>query len=528
MNRMLRLLRPRRLAAAFAVLVFLWTVARCWHPVYGFTAFLQYDEGHQATAIAAFREYPIFPYPGLAPYDGLQYSQLAYHPLLDAAELRPAVDSLAYRARRILMPAAAWLLAAGQPAWIAEVYAVLNIAAWLLLAAVVWRRLPVTDTRGALAWVGLLFSAGVMGSVRQALIDLPALLLLALAVWDAERERNRRAAGWLAAAALTRETSLLAAVARVPWPPKSRRDLGRGLLWALLAAAPLVLWLGYVHWRVGGTVEAGSRNFAWPVVGLLGKWSEGLRALADPATAPFAWRSVLSTAALTCQAAFILIWRRPSSPWWRVGAVFAALLFCLGPAVWEGFPGAASRVLLPLNLACNVLAVRTRAPLPWILACNLTVFSGLHVFHDLPPYQDLAAARHGRVAALVVPGPGWFSAEHNSRHRWVWAESRGRLDLRAWPHADNIEVRLTLRAQGATPRTIRALVAGREVWSGPLTQRLSTIQLPPLVVTGGHLELELSTDAPPVLENSQANARRLGFMILDPTIAVSEAPSPVP
>ena len=74
MNRLLRSARPLPLAAALAVMLFLWVVVRCWHPVYGFTAFLQFDAAHQPTAIAAFREYPVFSYTGFAPYDGMQYS----------------------------------------------------------------------------------------------------------------------------------------------------------------------------------------------------------------------------------------------------------------------------------------------------------------------------------------------------------------------------------------------------------------------------------------------------------------------
>jgi hypothetical protein len=525
MNRLLHSVRPLPVAAALAVMVFLWVIARCWHPVYGFTAFLQFDEAHQSTAIAAFRDYPVFAYPGLAPYDGLQYSQMAYHPMLEAGELRPAIDFLAYRARRILLPLAAWLLAAGQPAWIAQVYAALNILCWLLLAAVFWRILPVTDTHGGLAWIGLLFSAGAMSSVRLALIDLPALLLMALALWETERERRRSAVVWLAAATLTRETSLLASVAFFDCPPKSRASVVRGLLWVLFAAAPFFLWLGYVHWQVGAAAAAGSRNFTWPVVGLLDKWDDCIYALTDPQTQPFAWRTLLATAGLTFQAAFILTWRRPADPWWRVGAVFTALLLCLGPAVWEGFPGAAVRVLLPLNLACNVLVVRTRAPLAWLLACNLTIFYGLFVFNDLPPYRDMAVACHGRAKALVEPGAGWFNAEQNPRHRWVWAESHGRLNIQTWPRPAKTEIRLTLKLLALTPRTIRALVDGREIWSGPVTKKLTTINLPLLVVTGGHLELELSTDAPPVLENARPDARRLGFALYDPTIAVSEQSS---
>jgi hypothetical protein len=43
-------------------------------------------------------------------------------------------------------------------------------------------------------------------------------------------------------------------------------------------------------------------------------------------------------------------------------------------------------------------------------------------------------------------------------------------------------------------------------------------------VTGGHLELELATDAAPVLENDRQDARRLGFALYDPSVAVSEQP----
>ena len=174
-----------RAGAGAGVVLFLWLMLRFWHPIYGFTAFLQLNSGQDAVKIAAFREYPVFVYDTPDSYDGLQYAQIAYHPLLEADELRPAVDNLAYRAQRILLPALAWLLAAGQPAWIVHVYSVLNIVFWLALAALLWRMLPVNDARGLVAWAGILFSAGVLGSVRFALIDLPALILVATALWAA-------------------------------------------------------------------------------------------------------------------------------------------------------------------------------------------------------------------------------------------------------------------------------------------------------------------------------------------------------
>src|SRR5712691_4311007 len=112
---------PARAAGLAAVLLFLGLVARFWHPVYGFTAFLQLDASNDDTKIAAFRAMPVYVYRGTGGYDGLYYAQIAYHPSLTAAELQRATDGLSYRARRILMPLLAWMLALGNPAWIVHV-----------------------------------------------------------------------------------------------------------------------------------------------------------------------------------------------------------------------------------------------------------------------------------------------------------------------------------------------------------------------------------------------------------------------
>jgi hypothetical protein len=518
-----------RALAVVAVVLFLGMVGRFWHPIYGFTAFLQLDTRHEAVAIAAFHKYPVFVYRDPGGYDGLQYAQIAYHPLLTTAELRPAIDNLPYRGRRILLPVLAWLLAAGQPAWIAQVYCGLNIACWLILAALLWRMLPVNDARSLIAWTGILFSAGVLGSVRFALIDLPALTLVAAALWAAERGRPRTAVGWLAAAALTRETSLLTGAAFVTGPWKSPRAVGRNLLWIMLAAVPLIAWIGYISWCIA-PVNQGARNFAWPLVGFVEKLNEGVVDLIQSGLPvnQYALTTLLAMIGLTVQAGFILLRPRPADLWWRVGAAYTLLMLVLGPAVWEGFPIAASRVLLPLSLACNVLALRTRAPVALLLACNLTVFSGLlSVRYGLSDYNLLTMARHQEVSGTIHLGKGWYGGERNSRHRWAWAESEGHLAIATWPRSEAVETRLTLRLICLIPQTVRILAAGREIWSGPIGKTLTVVSLPPLPVTG-EMDLELATDGPPVPESASPDARRLGFALYDPAISVSERPSAPP
>src|SRR5215210_2697666 len=110
-------------AGVLAVLAFLVLVARFWHPYYGFTKFVQLDAADARSGIHEIREYPVFVYEGFNGYDGAAYTQIAFHPLLGSTELQPALGNVPYRARRILGSALAWVIAGGEPARIANVYA---------------------------------------------------------------------------------------------------------------------------------------------------------------------------------------------------------------------------------------------------------------------------------------------------------------------------------------------------------------------------------------------------------------------
>jgi hypothetical protein len=270
-----------------------------------------------------------------------------------------------------------------------------------------WRLLAVENARGLLPWAGVLFSAGALASVRLALSDLIALTILAAALWAAECHRKKTALGALAAAALARETSLLACAGLVKAPWISWKNFVR----VVIAVAPLFAWLTYVRWRVG-PADQGWSNLTIPGAGLVEKWCEALvstQTLNDPL---LAWTTVLATVGVTVQAVFVVLHRKFDDRWWRVGAAYVVLMLFLGKAVWEDFPGAAMRVLLPLTLAFNVLAHRWRASLAWLVVGNLGVFAGLIALRDSPFVgQELAAVRSGDVAAIVRPGEGWYAVE---------------------------------------------------------------------------------------------------------------------
>jgi len=507
--------RSVRLFGVAAVAAFLCLVARFWHPVYGFTAFLQLDASNDSSKIAAFREMPVYVYRDTGGYDGLYYAQIAYHPLLRDPELRPAIDNLAYRARRILPSALAWLAAAGRPAWIVQAYSVLNIAAWLALAALLWRRLPVTDGRSAGAWAGVLFSAGALVCVRLALTDLLAVTLVAAALLAAERHGPARSLGWLAAAGLTRETSLLALPSVWTRPWCSWANVRR----CAIAAAPLVLWLAYVRWRVGPS-DAGLGNFAGPFAGWWEKWRASLaatRQLADPL---LAWTTLLATAGLTVQAAYIVLAPRIGDRWWRLGAAYVALLALLGTAVWEDYPGAVQRAVLPLTLAFNVLIARRRGAAWWLVAGNLAVFAGLLPFRDVPSdNRELAAARSGAAACLVREGPGWYGTESLRLHRWAWGREKAAVEFECWPRADRT-VTLEFSLRSLEPRQVTVRQGSRVCWEGPVGPT-KTAGRATVAVTAGRAELEFSTPTAGVPEDRNLGGRDLAFALYDPKVILA-------
>jgi len=515
MNPIARAWRIRRweLAAGAAILGFAVLAARFWHPFYGFTKFLQFDSSDEVLAIHEVRGQPIYFYAGNNGYDGFSYAEIAFHPLLDSPELQRAIGNVPYRARRILGSALAWILARGRPDEIANVYAGLNLGIWPLLAWLVWRLLAVSDWRGWMAWAGLLFSAGALHSVRLALTDLPGVTLFAATMLLLERRRPRAACGALALAGLARETALSGAVVfwRGPW--NSPRAWLANAVRTLGVAAPLIAWLLYVRWKAGAAPQ-GVGNFTWPVVGWMEKWAavwKGFQLQPD-----FLWlntTTLLATIALTVQAAYLVCRPRWEDPWWRAGAVGVAMLACFGPSVWEGHPGAATRVLLPMSLCFAVRAVRQRAGVAWLIAGNLSVCSGVLALWNVPrDASELAAGRADGMAYLVRLESGWYGCEQGPHHQWAWTAGEGRLALRTAPEAAaSRRGRLGLRA--LSPRMVEIRQGGELLWRGPVGTKLQWVDL--ARVAGGRSELEFSSDQPGVPENDAPGARRLGFAVYD-------------
>lgn len=499
-----------RLVRVALLVFFAWLAGRFWHPHYGFTRFLMMDTASAATTLPELREAPLFLYPD--GYDGHYYAQLAARPAVNDPALAGAIDGVSYRARRILLSWTAWAVGGGDPVGAVRAYAWLNLVLWGVLAALLWRLMPCTGWRETVAWGGVLFSAGVLHGVRLALTDLLALLLLAGAAMLVERNRRGPAAALLGLDGLARETALLGAVMFLPSGRATPTEWRRALGWLVLLAAPLALWLGYLG-AVLGWSEPGVRNFMLPAAGWAAKWGEGLRRLRTEPDHYLALTTLLAHIALTVQAAYLLVRPRPAAGWWRLGAVHAGLMLLLGTAVWAGHPGAATRVLLPLGLAFNVLAVRGRAAAGWLVLGNLSVLSGVLVFWQVPQQaRELAAGRTGGGSHVVKTDDFWHPIERNGGQTWVWGATDGGLRMEFSLREEGTR-RVRLLARAITPRPLEIRQDGRLLWRGEIGEKLEWIELPAVTVTRGRGDLDLHSPAPAVREGTVAGGRTLGFAV---------------
>lgn len=515
---LLRLTSSRvRLAYAGAVALFLWSVAQFFHPDTGFSSLISIGDMLSETKVTALRGVPHHIYEASPGYDGAYYVQLALYPTLDNPELTKAIDNLPYRARRILFSWAAWALGLGQPAWIVQAQALLNVACWLVLAWALLRWFPPTGWENFLRWAAVMFSHGVIMSVRHSLVDGPSLLLVALALRALEGGRGVAGGVALALAGLGKETSLLAG-AGVKMEPGAPRTWPRALLAIALSALPLLLWMGYVRWKFGPAEDPGLGNFTLPFAGYAEKVQAAWRDLAAQPRSLLHWSTLGVVVALGVQFVFLAVRWRPGERWWRVGAAFALMMVFLSTPVWEGYPGAATRVLLPMTLAFNLLVPRGARWLPVLIAGNLTVAASGFEFSPPHEFHVVRGESAARAAFRVQVGAGWHGPERHVDQRWRWSSGRSELRL-VNTSAAPLRVVLQARVSAADEaRSVRVSAGENLLWADRVTDRLVDLRcgldLPP-----GETVLVFSTDKPAAKIGT--DPRELAFRVMNLTIVVT-------
>ncbi len=370
----------RPVAYWIAALVFLVLVLAKFSPDTGFSGLIRFGETWQDQRHPSLKDLALATAPESSGYDGQFYAQLALDPFLRDAELAQVLDAPAYRARRILVPMVAAMVGLGNPWWTIQGYALLNVLCWFALGWLLHRQIGGIGRPAFARWTGCMFSMGVLDSVRQSLVDLPALLLLFLAASAYANSRNTRSTFWAALGNLAKETSLLGTVALSCDPslrPPPWKRLGASLAFAAL---PLVIWSLYVQLRFPSTPgAAGLGNFTWPLTGFLEQARLSLRELSLgnlDGRYSFSLIAMLGLAVQTW-----MLWRRPqpAHPWWRIGAIYSILLLFLSSWVWSGY-WAVCRAVLPLTLAFNLLLPANRSFWPlWVLG-NLTLLHAVWRF----------------------------------------------------------------------------------------------------------------------------------------------------
>jgi hypothetical protein len=483
---------------------FLTKLAEYYVPEYGFTYLIgQGDEPARAFDWIEERDVTVYRHFRSSGYDAQYYAQLAIDPTLADETLTQSMDNLPYRARRILLPWTAYVLGLGQPNWVLNAYALQNVIYWFLLGWLLLRWFPPTNLDRAIRWAGIMLSIGLWFSAFSSLVDGPSLLLLALALRWIEQGKSWRATAVLALGGLAKETNVLAAGSLAPSRWNNWRGWSRSVVQGLLVATPLLLWFVFLKWRFADSGSlAGARNFAVPFVAYGERWMELVAGvLSGDTRLKFLSAGIATHLSITVQALFLLLWWQWRHAAWRLTIPFTLLAFSLGPAVWEGYPGASSRVLLPMLLGFNLLVPTGRRWLPILLLGNLTMFVVPFSLEPRPGdtysvrivnVEELPAEIQSAEIKVEFPRP-WYRAERNRKRQWRWSESDADIVItNPFPHP--LAVQIQGEWTGHTERTARLTQNGESLWQQPVDTRVREWRLGGIILEPGENRLRVESD----------------------------------
>lgn len=528
--------RFRWLALAAAVAMFLLVFARFHIPGKGFTALISFGDEYAPRYLSAIDQKTTYITPDSFGYDAQWYAQLAVNPDVGDPQLRSAIDNLPYRARRILFSWTAYALGLGRPAWILEAFVLQNLASWLLLGWVLLRWLPPTTWGNVGRWLAVMFSFGMAFSMRGTLVDGPGLLLIAYGMVLLEQRRPWLSALVLGVSGLGKETCILAGAAPV-WPEQATiRAWAKAILRGALIVAPLACWAAYlltVFGREGA--DSGSGAFAPPLSALWRKAVASLHALGShPPVLAYTLSGCFAVVSLFTQFLFFALRPRFQDPWWRLGAAYSVLLMFLGDGVWEGYPSAATRVLLPLLLAFNLSV--PRSPRWWLVLIlgNLSIL-GTPNFVRLPTGVDPPMV-YGQAALRTDPATdqavsvsfegGWYNAERSLQDSWRWTSGSADIVIHN-PHAFAVEANVSFGINSRKTRAVRLLVADEQRWSGTAVPDRQEVTVLAVRLLPGPNRLQLLTDRPGETAADSSDRRVLAFRILELKVnLLARAPAP--
>ena len=285
--------------------------------------------------------------------------------------------------------------------------------------------------------------------------------------------------------------------------------------------APIVVWMYVLNVWVGPGENIGPRNFAAPFAALGRKMEEVVSLYSAGGNARLIARCdayvLIGTLA---QFFFFAFRRRWRDPWWRVGAAYAVLMLFLGDAVWENYPSASARVLLPMTLAFNISVPRGRWWALLLLAGNLGILASADI--SKPPGRESFVVegprdlrinpRDGSVVEAVYGPHNWWTPEKSRWEFWRWNLGEGTVALRN-PQPFTLVSVVTFRLRSVERRDVMVELGGKVLWRGTLEPAevlpvsLGEIDLPP-----GDTVLTFKSDRPATYPGN-GDLRRLVFSL---------------
>lgn len=224
-------------------------------------------------------------------YDGQFYYRLAIEPFSKkSVDHGISFDAPAYRQQRILYPILAWILSAGNPAWVPVALIILNyIGLWLI--AWLGASLAISAGRHALWGVAFSLYPGFTFTLSRDLTEIVASTFFLAGLLFVRRSCHRGSATCLSLAVLARETTLVVSVAmmvKCAFAPTIAHEK-RHHAWYY--AVPIVLyaaWRAYLHstWAGFPDVRVFGGAIGAPFYGLADLWD---RAFATPTRLLVVW-----------------------------------------------------------------------------------------------------------------------------------------------------------------------------------------------------------------------------------------------
>jgi hypothetical protein len=233
--------------------------------------------------------------------------------------------------------------------------------------------------------------------------------------------------------------------------------------------------------------------------------------------------AVFAVIAVIAQFGFFAFRWRLQDRWWRIGAGFACLMAVLGTAVWEGYPGAFMRVLLPMTVAFNIAIPCGRRWLPLLIVGNLGIFGGIHELAK--PLADFCRWEGDKAAISSVTmnlGEGWNEPEAGNGHRWSWCAQHGDLLFENNTGAP-VQVGISATIACISPRVVTLEGPSGILWKSGLIAKKAVLQIKTLMLPPGRSMLRFSSNRA-AQQGLGSDTRLMSFAVLDFTVKVEPVP----